>query len=142
MQRSTILAVVVVVLLASAALAADDVLIPFPEAKFVEEAPGQPQRLGPLWGIRARGAAGTYLKTPGGFAAPLHSHTADYRAIVIKGVWSHWVPAKGQNAGKPLPAGSYWTQKANEPHKDACISTEECVILLINDDPYRTELRE
>jgi hypothetical protein len=141
MRRSQILAVVAA-LLSSAAYAADDVVIPFPEVKFMEEAPGQPQRLGPLWGIRAQGAAGTYLRTPGGFEAPLHSHTADYRAVVIKGTWSHWIPANGEKAAKPLPVGSYWTQKADEPHKDACISTEECVILLINNDPYQTVLRE
>lgn len=117
-----------------------DVLKPFPEVEFREEAPDQPQRLGPLWGIRSEGAAGTYLKTPGGFEAPLHSHSADYRAVVIKGTWSHWVPAEGAVERVALPAGSYWTQAANEPHKDACISTEECIILLINEQPYQTVL--
>lgn len=122
------------------AYALENTVIPFPEVKFLEEAPAQPQRLGPLWGVRAQGAAGTFLKTPGGFEAPLHSHSADYRAIVIKGTWSHWIPANGEKEGESLPVGSYWTQKAEEPHKDACISSDECIILLINEEPYQTVL--
>ena len=135
--------VALIVCLAQPSYAQDDVIIPFPEVRFVEEAPDQPQRLGPLWGVRSEGAAGTYLKVPAGFEAPLHSHTADYRAIVVKGTWSHWVPGGGGEAqGKPLPVGSYWTQRADEPHKDACISAEECIILLINDNPYQTVLEQ
>jgi hypothetical protein len=117
-----------------------DVIIPFAEVAFADEAPGQPQRLGKLWGERANGPAGTYLRTPGGFEAPLHSHTADYRAVVIQGAWSHWIPEQGQASGEPLPVGSYWTQRADQPHKDACLSDEPCVILLINRDPYVTNL--
>jgi hypothetical protein len=141
MQMIKVVAVVTAIL-SQSAYAQDNALVPFPEVSFVEEAPDQPQRLGSLWGVRAQGAAGTYLKTPGGFEAPLHSHTADYRAVVIKGTWSHWIPANGEKEGEALPVGSYWTQKANEPHKDACISAEECIILLINEEPYQTVLEE
>lgn len=69
--------------------------------------------MGSLWGERAKGAAGTLLK----------------------------VPATGGEATKgELPSESYWTQKANEMHDDACLSETECVILLINDTPYETYL--
>jgi hypothetical protein len=125
---------------ATAALAPDDVILPFAQVPFVKEAPDQPQTLGALWGDRAQGPAGTYLRTPGGFVAPLHTHTADYRAVVIKGIWSHWIPERGQTQGTPLPPGSYWTQKAGQPHKDACLSRDECVILLLNQTPYATRL--
>lgn len=138
-MRTRIVAALTIGLMAPS-FAAEDVIMPYPEIKFDYEAAGQPQQLGPLWGVRAQGPAGTYLKTPGGFDAPLHTHTADYHAIVIKGVWSHWVPGKGETKGEPLPVGSYWTQKADEPHKDACVSAEECVILLINQTPYETKL--
>lgn len=119
-----------------------DVIEPYDTIAFADEAPGQPQQLGRLWRERDKGPAGTYLKTPGGFEAPLHSHTADYRAVVIEGIWSHWIPEQGQTRGEPLPAGSYWTQRKTQPHKDKCLSEEPCVILLINRDPYVTNLEE
>lgn len=111
---------------------------PFDSIAFALEAPDQPQSLGQLWGDRAVGPAGTYLRTPGGWVAPLHVHTADYKAVVIKGIWSHW--GAGVTAKEPLPPGSYWTQVAHEPHSDACLSKEDCVVLLINEQPYQTEL--
>ncbi|TIO20329.1 MAG: DUF4437 domain-containing protein, partial [Mesorhizobium sp.] len=89
---------------------------------YVVEAPDQPQRLGPLWGSRTEGAAGTLLKVPGNWRAPVHAHTADYRAVVIKGLWAHWQIQGGEATRVELPPGSYWTQKANEMHDDACLS--------------------
>lgn len=125
-----------------AALAQEDVILPFADIAFAAEAPDQPQTLGALWGDRAEGPAGTYLRVPGGWEAPLHTHTAAYRAVVVQGVWTHWVPGTGQGEGIELPTGSYWTQAADQPHRDACRSEETCVVLLINDAPYRTELAE
>ena len=82
--------------------------LPVKDVPYYEEAPGQPQRLGPLWGDRATGPAGTLLKVPAGFEAPLHAHTADYRAVVIEGEWAHWVPETGEGESvrlmtQPLP---------------------------------------
>ena len=124
----------------------EDVMIPAEDLPFALEAPGQPQELAALWGNRAAGPAGTLLRTPGGFRAPVHTHTADYRAVVIEGVWSHWVTgegeAEGEAEGPPLPPGSYWTQVAGQPHADACLSETPCVILLLNEEPYATEVVE
>jgi hypothetical protein len=119
-----------------------DVMTPAQRIPWAVEAPGQPQRLGKLWGNRATGPAGTLLKVPGGFVAPVHTHTADYRAVVIEGVWKHW--PEGSTAAKavPLRPGSYWTQKARKWHADACVSKAPCTILLINTDPYRTIVKQ
>jgi len=116
--------------------------VPAERIPFAFEAPGQPQQLGPLWGRRAAGPAGTLLKVPAGFRAPIHAHTADYRAVVITGVWTHWVPETNEGQGLELRPGAYWTQKADQMHGDACVSDTECVILLINEDPYETYLPE
>ncbi|WP_206185409.1 DUF4437 domain-containing protein [Sphingosinicella sp. CPCC 101087] len=120
----------------------ENAYVPAEQIPFADEAPGQPQQLGPLWGNRAEGPAGTLLKVPGGFRAPIHAHTADYRAVVISGTWTHWVPETGEGMGLELRPGAYWTQKADQPHGDACMSESECVILLINEDPYETYLSE
>jgi quercetin dioxygenase-like cupin family protein len=120
----------------------DNEYVPAERIPFEFEAPGQPQQLGPLWGRRAEGPAGTLLKVPAGFRAPIHAHTADYRAVVIQGVWTHWVPETGEGRGLELRPGAYWTQRADQMHGDACVSETECVILLINEDPYETYLPE
>ncbi|MBZ9673067.1 DUF4437 domain-containing protein [Mesorhizobium sp. ES1-3] len=118
----------------------EDSYLPAGKIPYVAEAPDQPQRLGPLWGERSKGPAGTLLKVPGNWRAPVHAHTADYRAVVIQGLWAHWQMEGGEATKVELPPGSYWTQKANEMHDDACLSQTECVILLINDTPYETYL--
>ncbi|TPL46983.1 MULTISPECIES: DUF4437 domain-containing protein [unclassified Mesorhizobium] len=122
------------------AFALEDSYLPASKIPYVSEAPDQPQRLGPLWGERAKGPAGTLLKVPGNWHAPVHAHTADYRAVVIQGLWAHWQMDGGEASKVELPPGSYWTQKANEMHADACLSETECVILLINTEPYETYL--
>jgi hypothetical protein len=65
------------------AFALEDSYLPAGKIPYLAEAPGQPQRLGALWGERATGPAGTLLKVPGKWRAPVHAHTADYRAVVI-----------------------------------------------------------
>jgi hypothetical protein len=125
---------------ATTAFAADR-MIPIERVPWAVETPGQPQRLGSLWGVRSTGPAGTFLKVPGGWEAPIHTHTADYRAVVIQGVWKHWPEASSKAAATSLRPGSYWTQKARQWHADACISSTPCTILLINSQPYRTIIK-
>ncbi|MGH8196234.1 MAG: DUF4437 domain-containing protein [Woeseiaceae bacterium] len=79
---------------------------------------------------------------PGGFAAPIHSHTADYRAVVIEGTWTHWFDENTKGEAVELRPGSYWTQPADKRHGDACVSETPCTILLINSDPYETTVRQ
>jgi quercetin dioxygenase-like cupin family protein len=138
MRHSAALAAIVSISLP--VLALDNSFLPAAAIPYAFEAEGQPQQLGSLWGDRAVGPAGTLLKVPGGFRAPIHAHTADYRAVVIEGRWAHWVPETGEGERIELAPGSYWTQRADQPHADACVSATECVILLINDDPYVTYL--
>jgi uncharacterized cupin superfamily protein len=120
---------------------AADRMVPAEKIPWAVETPGQPQRLGSLWGVRSRGPAGTYLKVPGRWQAPVHTHTADYRAVVIEGSWKHWLENGSKAAAPILRPGSYWTQKARQWHADACVSAAPCTILLINSQPYRTILK-
>ena len=46
------------------AFALEDSYLPTDKIPYVAEAPDQPQRLGALWGDRAKGPAGTLLKVP------------------------------------------------------------------------------
>jgi hypothetical protein len=112
--------------------------VPADKVPWVAEA-GAPVRLGALWGDRARGEAGTLLSTPAGFHSGLHSHTADYWAVVVQGTWQHWVPSTGEGVGLQLEPGSHWTQVKTQLHEDACVSSTPCVIFLFNKAPYVTE---
>jgi hypothetical protein len=100
---------------------------------------GAPVQLGALWGDRARGEAGTLLRTPPGFRSGAHSHTADYWAVVVQGAWEHWVPATGEGKGIRLESGSHWTQVKTQLHEDACVSDISCIIFLFNKTPYVTQ---
>lgn len=100
---------------------------------------GAPVELGALWGDRASGEAGTLLRAPPGFRSGLHSHTADYWAVVVQGVWEHWVPATGEGTGIRLESGAHWTQVKTQLHEDSCVSDIPCVIFLFNKTPYVTE---
>jgi hypothetical protein len=139
-NRFSLFALAALSLIPGRAFALEDSYLPAGKIPYVAEAPDQPQRLGALWGERAEGPAGTLLKVPGYWRAPIHAHTADYRAVVIQGLWAHWQMDGGEATKVELPPGSYWTQEADEMHGDACLSDTECVILLINEAPYETYL--
>jgi len=83
--------------------------------------------LATLWGDPTKGAYGAIEKFPAGFSAPLHTHAADHKIVVISGTWIH-----GEE-GKPevrLPAGSYLFQPSNRRHTSACDQASECVFFI------------
>lgn len=112
------------------------------ELPWYKESPELPVELAPLWGNRMNGEAGTLLRTPPGFDSGLHSHTADYWAVVVQGTWKHWVPSTGEGVGQTLEAGAHWTQVHTQLHQDACVSPVPCIIFLFNKEPYLTEFPE
>lgn len=113
--------------------------IPVNKLPWYKESPELPVELAPLWGTRTQGEAGTLLRAPPGFESGLHSHTADYWAVVVQGTWKHWVPTTGEGVGLTFEPGAHWTQIHTELHQDACVSKVPCVIFLFNKNPYVTE---
>jgi beta-alanine degradation protein BauB len=85
------------------------------------------------YGDASRGAHGTFLKLPAGFASPLHTHQYDDWGVVISGVAANGRPS---DPDIPLPPGSYFFQKAREPHITKCLSANECVIFLSQPGKY------
>lgn len=142
MKRS-IICLIVAMTASSMALAQDRATsgnhyLPTDRIPWVGE-PGAPVELGALWGDRASGEAGTLLRTPPGFRSGLHSHTADYWAVVVQGAWEHWVPSTGEGTGNRLEPGAHWTQAKTQLHEDSCVSDVPCIIFLFNKTPYVTE---
>lgn len=67
-------------------------------------------------------------------AAPLHTHTANYTAVLVKGQHKHWY-GNTTDKGPALNPGSHWFQAGKAAHGDECL-TAQCVLLVQLDGPY------
>ncbi|MEJ7603690.1 MAG: hypothetical protein WKG01_37730 [Kofleriaceae bacterium] len=82
------------------------------------------------------GGGGSYfLRLPAGYKPGLHTHTADYHAVVVSGTPRHWL-AGGELKAKPLGPGSYWFQPGKLPHGDECVGSESCILFFILSAPF------
>jgi hypothetical protein len=87
----------------------------------------------PAYGDLAHGAHGTFIKMPAGFVSKVHIHTGDYWGVVISGVAVNGLPG---SADVPLPVGSYWFQKGGERHVTKCISPNECIFFISQNEKF------
>lgn len=114
-------------LFASLGIAAGtSISIPVTEMKYVETGIG-PIKVAPGYGDMTKGAHSNFVKIPGGFSSPPHTHTEDYYAVVVSGVIGNGMEGMQDI---PLPPGSYWFQKGNEKHVTKCLSSTECVFFV------------
>jgi hypothetical protein len=87
----------------------------------------------PAYGDLTHGAHGTFIKMPAGFSSKVHVHTGDYWGVVISGVAVNVVPG---SQDIPLPVGSYWFQKGGERHVTKCISSNECILFISQNEKF------
>lgn len=87
----------------------------------------------PAYGDLAHGAHGTFIKMPAGFVSKVHVHTGDYWGVVISGVAVNGLPG---SKDIPLPVGSYWFQKGGESHVTKCISPNECIFFISQNEKF------
>ena len=87
----------------------------------------------PAYGDLAHGAHGTFIKMPAGFVSKVHIHTGDYWGVVISGVAVNGLPGSVE---VPLPVGSYWFQKGGERHVTKCISPNECIFFISQNEKF------
>ena len=102
------------------------------------DAPPGPM-LSVLSGDPKKGAYTAIEKFPAGFSAPLHTHPADHKAVIISGTWIHGEP------GKPdvkLGPGSYLFQPAGQKHTTACDAGAECVFFIESSGKFGIEMAE
>jgi uncharacterized protein DUF4437 len=103
------------------------VVLPAGDLKGVELDPtGAPGvMIADVWGDHTKGAFGAFVKFPPGFAAPLHTHTSDYKVVIISGTYIQ------APEGKPefrLGPGSYLMQPGGDyRHTTSCDKASECV---------------
>ncbi len=87
----------------------------------------------PAYGDLAHGPHGTFIKMPAGFVSKVHIHTGDYWGVVISGVA---VNGLAGSRDVPLPVGSYWFQKGGERHVTKCISPNECIFFISQNEKF------
>ena len=87
-----------------------------------------------VWGDHTTGAFGGFTKFPAGFQTPLHTHTSDYRIVVIKGTFLQ------TPEGKPevrLGPGSYLFQPGGSyRHTTGCDKASECLVFISSDGKF------
>ena len=83
--------------------------------------------------LAGQGPISLFLRLAKG-KAPIHTHSATYHAVLVKGQTKHW-PVGGEAAAVTLNPGSHWSQAGKVPHGDECLSTQ-CVLYLQFDGPY------
>jgi quercetin dioxygenase-like cupin family protein len=114
--------------------AAKPVIWPAGDMKWVD-APGAPagvQQVN-LWGDSTKGRFGTLTKFPAGFVAPLHSHSATLRMVVVSGTVIHGPEGKPEVR---LGPGSYLVEPAGYKHTTACDKASECVFFMEGDGKF------
>jgi quercetin dioxygenase-like cupin family protein len=116
------------------------VVTPASDMKWVAlpDAPPGPM-LAVISGDPSKGAYTAIEKFPGGFSAPMHTHPADHKIVIISGTWIH------TEKGKPearLGPGSYLFQPAGQPHSTACDAASECVFFIQSSGKFGIKLLE
>ncbi len=89
----------------------------------------EPLEVAPAMGDMMKdGLHGNYVRIPGKFSSPPHTHSEDYFAVVVSGTIANGLPGA---ADIPLEPGSYWSQKGKETHVTKCLSEEPCTFFVV-----------
>jgi len=83
-------------------------------------------QLAAVEGDPAKGPSHFFLKFVGGFAAPLHHHSADHSGTVVAGTLVLTVDGKDQR----LPAGSFFAFSGKGKHMTKCEAGAACVLFM------------
>jgi len=83
--------------------------------------------------LQGKGPITLFLRLPKG-AAPMHTHTASYHGVLVRGQAKHW-PAGADAKAQTLEPGSHWYQPGKALHGDECLANQ-CLLYLEFDGPY------
>jgi len=81
-------------------------------------------QIAPVDGDPSKGPSHFFLKFTGGFAAPLHHHSAEHFVTVVSGTLVLTVDGKQQK----LPPGSFFTFTEKKSHATSCEVGADCVL--------------
>ena len=87
-----------------------------------------------VWGDHTTGAFGGFTKFPAGFQTPVHTHTNEYKIVVISGTFLQ------APEGKPvvrLGPGSYLMQPAGSyRHTTGCDKASDCLVFIQSEGKF------
>ena len=81
----------------------------------------------PLWGDMSKGAYGAMFKFPAGKAMPLHTHSSDYKLVVVSGTFLY---GAGEEPQKKYGPGSFLTTGKDVKHTSGCEASGPCVFFM------------
>lgn len=76
-------------------------------------------------GDPATGPVSFFIRIPPKGDSGLHTHTSNYRAVLISGSHTHWLA--GEKDVKPVGPGSWWFQPGGQAHGDRCEGPDPCI---------------
>jgi len=120
--------------------AAKAVVWPAADMKW-EDAPDAPPgvKMVRLWGDSTKGAFGALEKFPAGFTAPLHSHSAQLRSVIVSGTLIHGPEGKPEVR---LGPGSYLVLPPGYRHTTACDKSSDCVFFMEGNGKFDIKMVE
>jgi anti-sigma factor ChrR (cupin superfamily) len=81
-----------------------------------------------VWGDLAKGGFGAFLKVPAGFQTPLHTHTSDFKLVIVAGTFVQ--TPKGRPEFR-LGPGSYLMQPGGDyQHTTGCEKASDCLFFV------------
>ena len=110
------------------------VLVELGEVEF-QPLRGGPAEIAVLWGNPETGPSSVYLKFPPDFPLGMHTHSANYHAVVVQGTTKHWADGEAETEAKLLGPGDFFYQGAGEMHEDSYPSEEDVIVFLHFDGP-------
>lgn len=111
------------------------IIVPFEQAQFVPVSAALPNgpQLAVLRGDPATGPSAMLMKLVRG-PVPLHTHSADYHLVLIRGSMKHWGAGESEATAPILQPGSYWFQPGGTVHGDSCLD-DECLVQVVWSGP-------
>lgn len=90
--------------------------------------PDTPAKMATVRGDSAKGPHASFIKLPGGFSAPLHSHSADHHVVVVAGTLT-LTPDGG--TAKKLGPGSWFEFTGKKKHVTTCDAGADCELFIV-----------
>ena len=100
------------------------------DPKNPDAAPHVANANGDIW----KGHAWFWMKIKKG-ESPMHKHSGDYHAVLIKGQSKHWGEGQTVADAKVVNPGGYWFQPGGQFHGDACLA-DECLVMIHSDKKF------
>jgi quercetin dioxygenase-like cupin family protein len=107
-----------------------EVVMPAGQMQFKEIVPGATRAV--LWGDPDKGAHAAVTRFTKGLKVALHTHTHDFRIVVISGTFVY----DSGSGEKRLGPGSYLRQPGGVPHVSGAGNNAECVFFLESDGAF------